>query len=193
MAKKNTVEYVSDIRKNCKSISSAVDKILNECKITTPPIDVSIIANSMGIDLFGASFREDNLLGIIVDADKPIEPFDSKRFIAVNNSPNNYRTRRIFTIAHEIGHYILHCNDSLNYFERHLIGDGNSHSFAERQTDYFAACLLMPQSMFKREFDKVKNVSDINEIIVHLKKTFNVSTKSVVRRLAELNLIDVSK
>ncbi len=189
MAKRATVPYVMKIRKECHSVNDAVNRILTECKITEPPVDIEKITKSMDIDLFGAEFIDDNLLGILVDVDKPIKPFKSQRFIAVNNSPDNYLTRRIFTIAHEVGHYILHCNKNLNYYERHLINNANSDSFGERQTDYFAACLLMPENMFKTEFEKIKSVRDIELIVEHLKKKFNVSTKSVLKRMSELKLI----
>lgn len=60
-----------------------------------------------------------------------------------------------FTIAHEIGHYILHylyrkqiLNESINDLVAQRFGTNQ----AEKEANWFAAAFLMPADEFKREF-----------------------------------------
>jgi Zn-dependent peptidase ImmA (M78 family) len=97
----------------------------------------------------------------------------SQFFIHINtfrgNKPNTNRAR--FTIAHELGHYFL---------DNHRIGlmqgllsphpsknNENTHNKIEREADYFASCLLMPEERFKKlvlrkkfDFSIIKLISD---------------------------------
>ncbi len=68
--------------------------------------------------------------------------------------------RLVFTIAHEVGHWILH----RKYIEaqekdgsRQIIVSkkGNSKDTIEWQADYFASCLLMPEKEIRDSFVKV--------------------------------------
>ena len=68
--------------------------------------------------------------------------------------------RLVFTIAHEVGHWVLH----RQYIEaqekdgsRQIIVSkkGNSKDTIEWQADYFASCLLMPEKEIREAFEKV--------------------------------------
>lgn len=98
---------------------------------------------------------------------------DSQFFIHINtyrgNRPGTARAR--FTIAHELGHYFI---------DSHRIGlkqgllsphpsrnNENTHNQIEREADYFASCLLMPEERFKKllvrkkfEFAIIKSLSE---------------------------------
>ncbi|MEQ3662540.1 MAG: ImmA/IrrE family metallo-endopeptidase [Flavobacterium sp.] len=98
---------------------------------------------------------------------------DTNFFIHINtfrgNKPNTSRAR--FTIAHELGHYFI---------DNHRIGlkkgllsphpsnnNENTHFRIEREADYFASCLLMPEEKFKKfilrkkfEFSIIKSLSE---------------------------------
>ena len=98
---------------------------------------------------------------------------DSNFFIHINtfrqNNPNSLKSR--FTIAHELGHYFI---------DNHRIGlkrglltphpsknNENSYNKIEREADYFASCLLMPEVRFKKliqrkkfDFSVLKTLSD---------------------------------
>ena len=89
-----------------------------------------------------------------------------------------------FIIAHELGHYILHCKDEKIYAHRE---SAHGRSDEENDVDYFAACLLMPANSFKTAFEKTKSISFI-EKIKELQRIFDVPFESVVRRIDELGL-----
>lgn len=63
-------------------------------------------------------------------------------------------TRARFTIAHELGHYFIN-NHRIGLMKGYLTPhisrlNEDSHSKIEREADYFASCLLMPEDRFKK-------------------------------------------
>ena len=99
------------------------------------PVKVVALANALGIRVKRTSQWPDEICGAIVSKDK--------RFTIWTNA-NHPATRRRFTIAHEIGHYVLH---------REHIGDGirddamfrsKLNSLLESAANRYAAGLLMP-------------------------------------------------
>lgn len=102
------------------------------------PVQVDLIADKLGIKVYRAIRFPDTLSGVI--RRNPDEP--DTYAIYVNGKHGENRQR--FTIAHEIGHFVLH---------RELIGDGIADDVlyrsgisnrAEAQANRFAANLLMP-------------------------------------------------
>ena len=68
--------------------------------------------------------------------------------------------RLVFTIAHEIGHWILHrqyLNPQENDGPKQVIvsKNGNCKNTIEWQADYFASCLLMPEKDIREAFETV--------------------------------------
>lgn len=111
---------------------------------------------------------------------------DGNWVILINNK--EVGTRKRFTIAHEIGHFLLHSalNDFVlddfptgETFYRGGIGDDK-----EKEANFFAACLLMPTEEVKTQWGSgtYKNPSEIAV-------KFNVSEVSMTYRLKELGLI----
>lgn len=60
-----------------------------------------------------------------------------------------------FTLAHELGHFVLHAGTGLHR-DRALDGSGASRpsSPQEREADYFAAAFLMPERLVRQEFER---------------------------------------
>jgi len=109
--------------------------------------------------------------------------------IAINSTESKQRMR--FTAAHELGHYYLH-RDMLEKGGRHLdrLFDGNRNiqgsnnsiaTYHEHQANRFAAELLMPESVLRREY----NIGDDHR---RLAKDFGVSSVSMAWRLVNLRL-----
>ena len=87
-------------------------------------------------------------------------------------------TRNNFTIAHEFGHYILHCD----FGKTPIIAKRYSSDIAEYEANWFAAGFLMPKDIILNEYDSNKNIKS-------LAKHFDVSYSAMNIRLKELNLI----
>jgi Zn-dependent peptidase ImmA (M78 family) len=68
--------------------------------------------------------------------------------------------RLVFTIAHEVGHWVLH-RQYLETQEKDrskqviVSKKGNSKETIEWQADYFASCLLMPEKETREAFERV--------------------------------------
>lgn len=146
-------------------------------------IDLQSIADKEGISY---SF------GNYADSYDGLLEFDSGNFhIYINNDRlgNPYTERARFTFAHELGHYFI--DDHRVSLSRGLI---NSHpSFTgflsdlkmERQADYFASCLLLPQKWIKEDCIKRKfNFALIQE----LSKKYQVSLTATALRLVNIDI-----
>lgn len=108
-------------------------------------------------------------------------------YINTDRLKHSYSDRARFTFAHELGHYFI--DDHRNAL---LEGRSPSHSSftgfvrknrAERQADYFASCLLLPETRFKafcfrKKFDF--------KIIRDLSKFFGVSISATALRFCAI-------
>lgn len=177
-------EYVKTIKNSNLTIDQAVEKILEENYIFNPPINVFKIANDMGFNLYMVEFKDNDIKGIMVDSNEIFKPFRKKRIIAINKK--DYNTRQLFTVAHELGHFILHCNDNSNFYERYLGEDSVQNENIEKQANFFAASLLMPSKMVDKLILGLRNENYNDDYISNtIAQVFNVSLKSAQKRLVE--------
>lgn len=70
-------------------------------------------------------------------------------------------TRGRFTIAHEIGHFIMHREfitvaTSIDNWKQIILGEGSGRDYLETEADSFAGCLLMPRKPLLEEFQTQK-------------------------------------
>jgi Zn-dependent peptidase ImmA (M78 family) len=115
---------------------------------------------------------------------------DGYAIIGVNH--NHHKNRQRFTIAHELGHFILHQNlsnifidSSLVFFRNEEASEGTKKQEIEANT--FAAELLMPESIL---IEKARNQPlDDDKVIKELAKNFGVSVQALTIRLTILGLI----
>ena len=91
-------------------------------------------------------------------------------------------TRNLFTIAHEIGHYVLHEGCQNRFDEYHQYS--SQELIREKEANDFAGELLMPQYKFEKIFEEAKgNIQKISDI-------FGVSNRATEVRAFWLGLID---
>ena len=92
------------------------------------------------------------------------------------------RTRKLFTVAHEIGHYVLH-DGVQNRFDSRRKYTAEELSL-EKEANEFAAELLMPQEKFKEIFKNFRG--DLQRVA----SFFGVSQNAAEIRCFVLGLID---
>lgn len=132
-----------------------------------PPIPICEIARELGMKVYETDFgkHRDNLSGFC-----DLEKGD----IYVNN--DELRLRQVFTIAHEIGHYVLHRKQ---IDRKHTVLPRRKSAFhdspIEKEADMFAIALLMPRHLINR-YQPAAHVS-------LLAKVFNVERTMMERRL----------
>ena len=79
-------------------VSQRATDLLTTCRVTAPPVPVERIAASHGIQIV-RSVAEWNESGFLLR--------DNSRII-IGINPRNSPKRQRFTIAHELGHWLLH-------------------------------------------------------------------------------------
>lgn len=152
-------------------------KVRTALKIDNEPIsDICGLVESAGIKIFLIASDLDNFFGF------SLSEKDGGPAIGVNKSKRINVERKIFTVAHEMGHILLH-PDSFDSKEKMENAD------AEKEADTFASHLLMPQKCFNHELEKNKGLHWVKRVL-HIKRIFKVSYKTVLVRLRDDGLVD---
>lgn len=149
------------------------------------PVDIEKIVKRLGIDLIQKDFKKAMSGAAIVDADE--------RIISINRKEPLNRKR--FTIAHELGHILLHYDQELNVDlepirlnrdEKSTTGE----SWREIEANYFAACLLMPTELVRRYYSIfLKQCDDEDVVLESMSQKFQVSIQAMSIRLSKLGII----
>ena len=183
-----------------KALSLLEEFYLRPVTSADTPIPVERIAEqhlNYEIDVIeeSALLNADVLGGIVFD----------ERIIQVSSSVADHEGRYNFTIAHEIGHHVLHRQIYLatkQTTSRPAMCRGKDHKpLAEKQADRFAAALLMPsdilanaieESGLRNELDKTTSIYDARQNADQVRKTgkfSNVSNTAVLNRMIDLRYI----
>ncbi len=138
-------------------------------KEIVPPIDVREVAKSIGIDVEFGHFKDE-------EVDGAFERGLKKIYINSKNSPS----RQLFTLAHELGHYILHQDKEQELFYRRDRFRFDDDKETEQEANWFAASILMPRYL-------IKQYSSLYNSIQDLSYAFMTSAAATYWRLKALN------
>ena len=148
--------------------------VFHEKVFQSPPVGLSEIAKFYGIDLSTANFENPDVIGAYSR--------ENRKIYVSAGDPN---TRQRFTIAHELGHFILHDDYPEETFYRdqyaHLLTH-SKHSI-EQEANWFAASLLMPAEATNLYWRDIRDISDFATM-------FRVSISAATYRLKNLGLIE---
>jgi Zn-dependent peptidase ImmA (M78 family) len=159
-------------------------RLLEQAGIDRPPVDPYEIATELGMDVIEEEL-EDGVSGMLYRR----EEGRSLVFLRGHDSV----TRKRFSLAHEIGHKVLH--QSPVFVDSPLRRDQVSSlavDFKEIQANTFAANLLMPANWVLNEVERLRAQSRVrsdDELIDRLSKKFRVSREAMSYRLANLGLV----
>jgi Zn-dependent peptidase ImmA (M78 family) len=123
-----------------------------------------------------------------------------EKVIYVNTSVEEHEGRYMFTVAHEIGHHVLHrelYDEHIQDRSQILCREEKQKPLIERQADRFAAALLMPRGMIQesrviRNSTRPKSLSGAMNVAKGLQDECgftNVSLSALMNRLRDLDLI----
>lgn len=115
--------------------------------------------------------------------------------IGVNSEHS--RTRQRFTIAHELGHLLLHADEEFHIDEKRPLARRDELSSQatdprEIEANQFAAELLMPDALVRAAVEALADEGSdvtVEEAIEALARTFSVSTLAMTHRLTNLKII----
>ncbi|MEP7104135.1 MAG: ImmA/IrrE family metallo-endopeptidase [Candidatus Dojkabacteria bacterium] len=141
-------------------------------KVSTP-IDVYRVAEKLGLKVQTGDISKDNVSAIFQK--------DESRVIVQRMDP---QVRKNFSIAHEIGHFVLHKDkDQEVYYRDDAMNLDVASKKDEQEANVFAAALLMPEFFVKRLWNQFPDVLIIAD-------AFKVSQVGAYFRLKNLGLIE---
>ena len=141
--------------------------------ITTRGINV-VFLDFGGPDMFGLSVC-DNLYG---------------SFIFINDSNAITAERKLFTLAHEYGHLLLHRPLYSKRIEQYM-PKNNKNSILDSMADCFAGYLLCPYAIIKKNFDTLSALKSLSDLIP-IKLSLQISLSSLMTNLHKYNFVNKS-
>ena len=166
-------------------IDQKIEELYKKMEIPDRYPDVSLveIVEKNGLKVFKRDFGDHSgsIMGAI-----DFKHNKSKPVIYINKykHPNNQR----FTLAHELGHYVLEHRDQNTQFRIDFESDISSQNpkirLQELEANYFAGALLMPVKAIKQQLGR----NDLNKEIAateleRLKEYFKVSSLALKTRI----------
>lgn len=148
---------------------NAALKILRDCNVNQPPVDPTNLARRLGLKVYFVELAPEyqNVSGF----------YDfEENAIFVNR--DEYPLRQTFTVAHELGHKVLHEDWARSSEYKVLLRDqgGSSTDPREKEANAFAANLLVPRFMLSRYWTSMT--------LEELSTLFAVSVPVVRNRIA---------
>lgn len=166
-----------------KEAREEAKKIIKGLHISTPPIDIKKICKKFNIEIRKINFSNDNVSGVL-----KLEGKNGNTIIAINN--NHSEERQLFSIAHELGHFLLHNQMKLHIDTEKVFFRDEVSALAkdikEIQANQFAAELLMPKDFLLNDlttkYPLTHNEADA-DTIKKLAKRYNVSQSAMMIRI----------
>ena len=170
-----------------KHIRSLVEKLLKKHRIQSAPVPVEELAQSLGVRVVKEP-TDDELSGFLY-RDR------GQKAAIIGANANHHPNRQNFTVAHELGHFLLHEGDEVHVdrgFQIKLRSEFSSKGIdmEEKESNLFAAELLMPASFLRNDLKKVNALRlDVEGVVAELANKYGVSTQAMMFRLANLGYI----
>jgi len=172
-----------------RQVSDLAFQLVTSAGIMHAPVDVDLIAKCCQVKIEKTDLGDD-VTGLLV-------AHGNLATIAYN--PNQNEQRRRFTIAHELGHFVLHRNaesDTVFVDKDFIVKYRSNKTYSElelrqeQEANAFAAALLMPKEFILDQITspKLRNLSE-QDVIPKLATIFNVSIPAMTFRLTNLNLL----
>lgn len=170
-----------------RKIRDLVETLLRQNGVSEPPVPVWEIARRSGARLAVESLEGDLSGFLYRDADQ--------RVIGVNTQ--HASVRQSFTVAHELGHLLLHDQEQLHLdraFSTIRLRDPLSSQGvddAEKEANLFAAELLMPREFLRADLAGTDALDLYDEgLIPDLAGRYQVSVQALTFRLQYLGYVE---
>ena len=162
-------------------IERLAEHLLEKAGVTQPPVPVEAMARASGCKIVAAKLQD--VSGVLVrSADGATIGFNS----------DHPQSRKRFTIAHELGHFLLHQGQEVRYdhdFRVSLRSEESSEgtNIEEIEANFFAASLLMPDKILLADPRTAFIPLDDDASVEALAKSYKVSRQAMSLRLTRLS------
>lgn len=136
-----------------------------------PVHDICGLLERQGIKVLSVSMATDAFLGLSVSEE------DGGPAVIVNTWDRLPVEHWIFSAAHELAHLLLH-------LQAYQVDEELENKDEERDADAFASHFLMPEDVFRREWDDTVGLPLFDRVL-KVKRVFRVSWRTVLFRLSE--------
>ncbi len=161
-------------------------ELLKRARVRKAPIPVEKIATLLGAQIVYQPFSGE-ISGVVHRNN------DGSAVVGVNSSHSPQRQR--FTIAHELGHLLLHADENLHIDENFPIGlrsgiSGKAVDEHEIEANQFAAELVMPAHFMHKDIKPLIGIDTV--LAIHkLAKRYRVSKEAMSIRLSSLGYVEL--
>jgi Zn-dependent peptidase ImmA (M78 family) len=176
-----------------KYIRSVAERLIASHSRGSTPIDVKYLASALGINIRSTRPGDVSLSGFLVRDDGT-----GKAIIGINEA--HHENRKRFTIAHEIGHFLLHTGQEIYVGEcsksglRVSLRNEDSSKGTERdeiEANVFAAELLMPLKLLHDNITSadISDEESLEKVLEELSEKYGASKQALTYRLVNLGYI----
>ena len=152
-------------------IVEKVRTILTKHNLESAPVPIERVANLFSIKIVPYSKFTQQISGTIIK---------DENFIAIGVNSNDAVVRQRFTIAHELGHFLLGHDIAQTLDDAKLDRPIDN----EKEADKFAAELLIPIDFLKKDIESgIKNLAELS-------RRYEVSEQAMSVRLLNTGLIN---
>jgi len=170
-----------------ESLEARAEKTLRDTETFRVPVAIDRVAQRLNLTMEAGALG-DNVSGMLIVRGE-------RGAIGYNSA--HARVRQRFTIAHEIGHFLLYAKSTGKarlFIDGYISFRGDAPSSTKRERDeveasQLGAALLMPRSLLKKELLNNDLNLDDDESIEFLAKRFQVSSPAMANRLLKLGLL----
>lgn len=177
-----------------KKIREMAESILAKHDITTGPINIEAIIGAYPIKVRKDEV-DDDLSGFLLRNTE-------KNEVILGVNKNHHSNRIRFTMAHELGHYLLHEGEKVHLDSGQTAYKINNRDELtskgedeiEKEANLFAAELLMPAKFLHSDLAGVKHDlldDSSSDFLVSLASKYQVSLQAITFRLANLRYISL--
>ena len=136
-----------------------------------PVYDLCGLLEHQGIKVLSVNMATDSFLGLSVSEE------EGGPAVVVNTWERLPVEHWIFSAAHELAHLLLH-------LPAYQVNEELENKDEEREADAFASHFLMPEGVFRREWDDAVGLPLFDRVL-KIKRMFRVSWRTVLYRLGE--------
>lgn len=165
-------------------VKREAERMLMKHRVTAYPVPVEFIAEREGLRVYHDPNLSDDISGFLYRS------HDLGDVVVVNLQ--HHPTRRRFTLAHELAHFVLH--DGQNYvsekvrFRNSLTSTGAD--VEEVEANQWAAELLMPPHLIDKAIAAAERYLTDDLLVKNLARDFGVSPLAMRIRLMALGYVD---